>query len=203
MMAIKKHYPQWKEIKIHESSPNPSGASLALKRGCPGYVASQFFPGIPVGETVSDFINQDLERQSLADESFDLVITQDVFEHVFDPERAFKEICRTLRPGGAHIFTVPLINRHGKSEVWATKDAHGKTQFLKTPEIHGNPVDPNGSPVTMHWGFDIVDFIREKTGMETIIEDLYDLHFGLSAYYLEVLVSKKNFKMKKQESRPA
>ena len=39
-------------------------------------------------------------------ESFDLFITQDVFEHVMEPNKAFKEIERVLKPGGAHVFTV-------------------------------------------------------------------------------------------------
>jgi len=47
------------------------------------------------------------------DESFDLVITLDVFEHVLRPAKAFAEIARTLKPGGAHIYTVPYYR--GKS----------------------------------------------------------------------------------------
>ena len=33
-------------------------------------------------------------------------------EHIFDPSKAFSEIARTLKTGGAHIFTVPLINKN-------------------------------------------------------------------------------------------
>jgi ubiquinone/menaquinone biosynthesis C-methylase UbiE len=46
------------------------------------------------------------EAQSFPAESFDIVVTQDVFENLFAPDRAIKEIARTLRPGGAHIMTV-------------------------------------------------------------------------------------------------
>ena len=42
--------------------------------------------------------------------TFDLVVTQDVLEHVLDPARA-AEIARTLRPGGAHVFTVPWYHQ--------------------------------------------------------------------------------------------
>lgn len=72
---------------------------------------------------------------------FNLVITQNVMEHIYCPEKAFKEIARTLKPGGAYIFTVPLINKHKKSEVWPTLGNNGEPLFLKTPEYHGNPVD--------------------------------------------------------------
>jgi ubiquinone/menaquinone biosynthesis C-methylase UbiE len=38
-------------------------------------------------------------------ESIDLHVMQDVFEHLFTPSAAFREIARTLRAGGAHVFT--------------------------------------------------------------------------------------------------
>lgn len=132
-----------------------------------------------------------MEDQTFENERFDLVVTQDVLEHVYDPQRAFEEICRTLKTGGAHIFSVPIINRFTKTEKWAEKGDDGNVRFLNTPEIHKNPVDKRGSPVTMHWGFDIVDFIRDRTGMQTEIEDIYDLNYGLSARFLEIFVSKK------------
>lgn len=31
-------------------------------------------------------------------------VTQDVLKHAFHPEKVFKEIARTLKPGGIHIF---------------------------------------------------------------------------------------------------
>jgi SAM-dependent methyltransferase len=191
MLTIQKYYPNWRTLSIHESSPNNSGASLKLRKQCPNYVASQYFPGQPPGARHEGALNQDLENQTFADGTFDLVVTQDVFEHIFDPGRAFEEIARTLRPGGAHIFSVPIINRHKKSERWAQKDETGNVQFLGTPEYHANPVDRCGSPVTMHWGFDIVDYIKSRTEMETTIEDPYDLDHGLSARFLEIFISKK------------
>jgi SAM-dependent methyltransferase len=191
MVAIEKHYPNWRQLAIHESSPCDSGASRALKRNCERYRASQLFVGRPLGSTISGFSNQDLENQTFEDECFDLVVTQDVLEHIYDPARAFREICRTLKVGGAHIFSVPIVNRFSKTEIWAEKDERGQPHFLRTAEFHGNPVDEHGSPVTMHWGFDIVDFVRDCTDMETEIEDRYDLELGLSARYLEIFVSKK------------
>ena len=57
---------------------------------------------------------ENLEHLSFGDESFDLHLTRDVFEHLFDPATAFREIARTLRPGLAHLFTTPLV---GKNEA--------------------------------------------------------------------------------------
>lgn len=191
MLTIEKHFPDWKNLRIHESSPVDRGTSAKLKKYCPNYISSQFYPNNRFGEIIDGHQNENLEEQTFGNAVFDLAITQDVFEHIYYPEKAFQEIARTLKPGGAHIFTVPIINKHFKTEVWATLGSEGKPVFLKEPEYHQNPVDVNGSPVTMHWGFDIVDFIKDKSGLNTSIEYLHNMHYGILAEYIEVLVSKK------------
>ncbi|NOS86107.1 MAG: class I SAM-dependent methyltransferase [Ignavibacteria bacterium] len=191
MLVIEKYYPNWKELKIHESSPETKGTSLKLKTYCSAYTASQYYNDAEPGKSINGFINQNLENQTFDDNCFDLVITQDVMEHVVNPEKAFAEIARTLKPGGAHIFTVPLVNKFQPTERWAVLDENSNIKFLKTPEYHGNPIDPKGSPVTMHWGFDIVDHIKSASGMDTEIIYMDDLHYGIRAEFIEVLVSRK------------
>lgn len=190
-MVIEKYYPEWRNLNIHESSPIGRGASLKLMKSSPGYRGSHFYPGKELGTMVNHFRNEDLERQTFESESFDLVITQDVMEHLYHPEKAFSEIARTLKKGGAHIFTVPIINKHKPTTVWAKRGSDGNPVFLYEEEYHQNPVDPKGSAVTMHWGFDIVDFIRAESGLETTIEYIHDMDYGIWAEYVEVLVSVK------------
>ncbi len=191
MLIIESYYPNWRSLNIHESSPSNRGASLKLGKSVKNYVASQYFPDKPFGMQINNFYNQDLENQSFKNESFDIVVTQDVMEHLYDPGKAFAEIARTLKKGGAHIFTVPIINKHKSTEVWAVKEENNSPVFLKTPEWHGNPVDSKGSPVTMHWGFDIVDFIKEHSGLDTTIEHIDNLDYGIRAELIEVMVSQK------------
>jgi hypothetical protein len=188
--TIEKYFPQWRELSIHESSPGNRGASIKLRDNAAGYIASQFFPEHALGTVVEGFYNQDLERQTFDDGLFDIVVTQDVMEHVYNPAQAFQEIARTLKKGGAHIFTVPIINWHKPSEVWAVKGADNKPLFTHTPEWHGNPVNTQGSPVTMHWGYDIVDFIRNASGLETTVEYSVDLHSGIAGEFRDVFVSR-------------
>lgn len=191
MLTIKNQYPNWKTLKIHESSPGNRGHSVTLKSQCKSYIASQFYTNEKLGIKVDGFRNEDLENQTFKDNSFDLVITSDVMEHIYNPEKAFKEIHRTLKPGGAHIFSVPLINKHKKTEVWATKGINGEPVFLNKPEWHGNPIDNNGSPVTMHWGYDILDFIKKHTNALCEIVYINDLNYGIRAEYIEIVVQKK------------
>ncbi len=184
--VIDKHYPGWKELAIHESSPSPRGASVKLKQGCRNYSSSQYLSNVPTGGG-----NQNLEKLTFDDESFDLIITQDVMEHIFHPEAAFREIARVLKRGGAHIFTVPLLNKNRQSELWAELDASGAVKFLREPEYHGSPVHEGGCPVTMHWGYDICDFIHRASGLFTTVVLMENPKLGIEAEYLEVLITRK------------
>jgi Methyltransferase domain len=125
MLMINKYDPNWRNLKIHESSPIDRGASMLLKNECANYHASQYYPNHAFGSKIDGFRNEDLENQTFENEVFDLVISQDVMEHIYDPAKAFSEIARTLKPGGAHIFSVPIENRHTPSEIWAVKASDG------------------------------------------------------------------------------
>ena len=81
---------------------------------------------------------EDLERLTFPDGQFDVVITQEVFEHVFDYRRAFGEVMRTLRSGGAHVFTTPKYKHLRKSQDRAVR-RNGEVVHLAEPEYHGNP----------------------------------------------------------------
>lgn len=191
MLTIERFYPAWKTLAIHESSPAGRGASLKLKQHCQQYVGSHFFPDVPLGETYNGWRNENLEAQTFENESFDLMITQDVMEHIFNPDRAFAEIARTLKPGGAHICTVPLVRKHEPSQVRAKRPDDGEIEYLFPAEYHGNPIDNQGSLVTMHWGYDICESIQKASGLQTTIVFIDDLHHGIRAEYIEVLVSRK------------
>ena len=127
MFVIQTRYPNWRNLVIHESSPVNRGASLKLAKQCSSYSASQYDPQLGFGNIhpIAGYRSENLEKQTFSDQSFDLVVTQDVLEHIFDAQAAFKEIARTLRPGGAHIFTTPLVNNGRPSEQRASISDRG------------------------------------------------------------------------------
>jgi len=190
MVVIDRWFPGWRDAVIHESSPGPRGASARLARRCQGYIASQFFPDQAGTPIVGGVRNENLERLSFPDASVDLHITQDVFGHVFDPDRAFLEIARTLRPGGMHIFTVPLVKKHAPSCVRA-RLVDGAVEHLSPAEYHGNPVGDGRALVTVDWGYDICDRIFRSCGLFTYVVHIDDLEHGIRADYIEVLVTTK------------
>ncbi|MEO6873292.1 MAG: class I SAM-dependent methyltransferase [Opitutaceae bacterium] len=190
MWTIETFFPAWREAMIHESSPGGRGASVRLAKECQGYCASQYFQGITCGTLVDGVRCENLEALSFPNDSVDLHVTQDVFEHIFDPDVAFREIARTLRPGGVHIFTTPLVEK-SKPSLRCALLSDGKVVHFRTPEYHGNPVSSDGSLVTMRWGYDICDRIFQVTGLFTQIVYIDALELGIRAEYIEVLVTRK------------
>jgi hypothetical protein len=191
MLMIDSFFPNWRDSTIHESSPVNRGTSWRLSKECPHYVASQYFSSQQPGTTVGKVRNENLEALTFADESIDLHVTQDVLEHVFHPSKVFSEIARTLKPGGAHIFTVPIVNKQKPSSLRARISDDGEIEHLKPPEYHGNPISEEGSLVTVDWGFDICRHIFDASGLFTHIFQIDDLSKGIRAEYIEVLVTAK------------
>ena len=192
MYCIERFFPRWKDLTIHESSPvSGRGASRRLKNEAPGYVPSHYYRNVTAGEIVNGVRREDLENLSFEDESFDLHVTQDVFEHLFNPAAAFREIARTLRPGGAHIFTTPIVRKDESTRFCAQLAPGGAVIHLAEPEYHGNPISSEGSLVTVHWGYDITKFILETSGLFTEIVSLDIIDYGIRAEYIEVLITRK------------
>jgi Methyltransferase domain len=128
--VLERRFPTWREQRVHESSPG-GPASPKLARECRYYTPAHVSPDVPPGDFEDGIRCKNLERQTFADASFDLVVTSEVFEPVLDPAQGFAEIARTLRPGGAHVFTVPwyfggrkrlfeqLAAKTGRSAIWS------------------------------------------------------------------------------------
>ncbi len=94
--------------------------------------------GLKLGSNTS---NQNLEQLTFSDNSFDIVITSDVMEHVRLDDRAHQEIRRVLKPGGVYLFTVPHFRVKSESLIRvAVNDPldPSKDQFLMHKEYHGD-----------------------------------------------------------------
>jgi hypothetical protein len=180
--------PHWRELIIHESSPD-GPSSDKLKSECKQYLATHLYKDVPLGTAKKEVRCENLERQTFADAQFDLVITQDVFEHVLNPGTVFREIARTLKPGGAHVFTVPWYR--WKATLVRAQELDGIIKHIEPPDYHGNPIDPDGSLVVTEWGADFCDYIFEQSKMHTDVVALHDRYRGLEAEFIEVFVSRK------------
>lgn len=185
-------FPNWRGLSIHESSPAPRGGSLRMKNECAHYIATQYDPTVHFGtlHPSGAYRSENLEDQTFADRSFDIVVTQDVMEHLFDPIQATREIARTLRPGGAHVFSVPIVRKQAPSRRRARLTAGG-IEHLLPEQYHGNPMSEKGSLVTVDWGYDILEHLG-RGGLAHFMHYIDDLSRGIRAEYIEIVVGKKS-----------
>lgn len=128
----------------------------------PGYVCSEFLKGVKPGERNAEgVLCQDAGRLTFDDASFDAVINQDVLEHMADPWAAFSEIARVLRPGGVHIFTIPL--HEGRLTLQRARLApSGEVEHLFPPVRHKDPLDAEGALVFWDYGDDLPKLLERK-----------------------------------------
>lgn len=184
--VLNQQFPNWRGMKVHESSPHLD----IIKKECIDYSASQFYPGKKLGERYGEFTCEDLSRLTFPDESFDLLLTQDVFEHVINPEPAFAEIARVLKPGGAHVFTMPWYPELQKTVIRA-KEVDNEIVHMEEPVYHGNPISDSGSLVTRDWGLDFPEIIFRTSGLMTTIQLIRDKSLGIDGKFLEVFICRK------------
>ena len=190
MKVINSIYSDLSNIHIHESSPAARGASLTLRKKCSNYLSSHYWKD--PNYTREPHLNINLEEQNFSDELFDLVITQDVFEHLPNPTAAALEIHRTLKPGGFFIQTVPLVNGFNNTQRWAKLNDDGEIEWFFKPDYHGNPIDPEGgSPVFWHYGYDLASKLDAWAGFTSIIVSNQFVDFGIEGPLCEVIVSHK------------
>jgi SAM-dependent methyltransferase len=180
MSVLREIAPAWRRLSIHESSPVERGASVVLRQRCKKYIATQFFPDVATGTMHHGFRCENLEAQTFADESFDVVVTLDVMEHVPHPERAYKEIWRTLVEGGYYIHTTPIY-----------KDLMVTMPWAENGEYHGNPISKDGSLVTFHYGYDLGDLIVRWAPFDVSIRRFNDRTSGIVGDFTEVIVCRK------------
>jgi hypothetical protein len=185
--------PNWRELSIHESSPSDRGASLWLRNECRGYIATHYDTSLSFGTVHPDrgYRSEDLAAQTFPDDMFDVVVTQDVFEHLFDPGSAISEIGRTLKPDGIYIMTVPIVRKDQPSIRRATINHGVIKHLLVPPQYHGNPIDPNGSLVTVDWGYDICAVLSAHSGLVVTLHSIDNISHGIRAAYNEVVVCRK------------
>lgn len=165
------------KLRIYELS---CGSSIhETLKALPAYYCSEFFDDVPPGTMAPEGIRcEDVKKLSFEDDLFDLVISEDVLEHVDDYEKAFLEIYRVLKPGGYHIFTIPLYGDRKTRKKALIKN--GQIEHLLPPEYHGDPV--RGEILVFNeFGTDLGD-ILEKFGFQSefIFADKQDeKNFGI------------------------
>lgn len=137
--------------------PDPSITLLETSgyRGHPRFLRTAFrYLNLIYEGVTEECLLADVASLPLRDESIDIVLSSDVFEHVRDDASGFSEIARVLRPGGYFILQVPAVGELEQTRVLV--EARGDEDvFLAPPEYHGEH-----TLVYRYYGNDIVDRLR-------------------------------------------
>ena len=125
---------------------------------------SEYHEGYESGSTKDGVLCQNIENLSFDDDLFDLVITEDVFEHVQNYSKGFEEVQRTLKNEGVFIFTVPFYFDRKTQDLFRSVD--GEFVPVVTPvEYHGDSIRGK-IPAFYRFGWDVFNLLAE-TGFET------------------------------------
>lgn len=124
------------------------------------------------GQMINGIHHEDVENLSFPDGEFDLIVSNDVFEHVPHPDKAFAECARVLRPGrGVMLSTIPFHQNRDTSVTRASL-VNGELVHVQPAAYHGNPVSADGSLVFTDFGWDLLEKIR-TVGFSDVRIDVY------------------------------
>lgn len=132
------------------------------------------------GKIINGIQHENIEKLSFEDNEFDLIISNDVFEHVPNPSIAFKECSRVLKLEGEMLATIPFYDNLEYS-VKRARIENNEVQYLLEPQFHGNPLSEKGSLVFNDFGWDLLATIKlngfKNSNIELFLSEKYG-HIG-------------------------
>jgi SAM-dependent methyltransferase len=137
-----------------------SKLALNLRAIYPKFVGSQYMPTAATQRELFPILHQDIMALDLPDETFDIVLTIEVLEHIWDLPKAFSEQARVLRKGGAMLATFPF-NWNSQETIQKAIYDDGKIHHLvPNPEYHGDSMSVEGILVYQLPGWDIINIAK-------------------------------------------
>ena len=148
-------------------------------RTLPGEVIGSEYLGYEFasGAVVDGIRHEDALALSFEDASLDVIVSQDVLEHVPAIDPAVAEAARVLRSGGRLLFSVPFDPSADVTVQRATM-RDGQVVNLLEPQFHGNPVSAEGSLVFYDHGWDLLDGLRGAGFVDVHIVGAWSALYG-------------------------
>ena len=166
--------------RIHDLLSSKFGAAYTASE----YVSPSAEPGSMHKTQIGMVRHEDLRALSFPSNSFDLVMSAEVFEHIPEPYVALAEVFRVLKPGGSYIWTVPMnTDPQSKDTQFSMLNAAGKRfdaadPAIKSPQFHGDPMAPEGGIV-----------VFQVFGAGELLSKMCEIGFGFTHAY--TMYSKK------------
>lgn len=154
-------------------------------------IGSEYFGNQYVsGEYVDGVLHEDAANLSFGDDSFDLMLSMDVFEHTYYYENVYREVYRVLKPGGKLLLTIPMRPIYDET-VERAKIVDGEIVHMMEPIYHGDPLQPqNGVLEFIQYGWDIIPFLKKIGFREVKMKTYYsinDAYLGCIPFYFELI----------------
>jgi GT2 family glycosyltransferase len=123
------------------------------------------------GTIIKGIRHEDVENLSFPDDALDLIVSNDVFEHVPNPAKAFAECARVLKVGGVMLATIPFHSNNDESIIRA-KIANGQLEHILPRSYRGNPVSADGSLVFTDFGWEVLKGMQ-AAGFSDVSVEVY------------------------------
>jgi GT2 family glycosyltransferase len=134
-------------------------------------VGSEYLPEETRSAFGEDIHHEDAQALSFGDATFDIVISNEVLEHVADPAQALRECARVLKPGGIFLATIPFHSAQDRS-VTRAQVIDGSIKYHAPAQYHGNPLSPDGALVFTDFAWDFVD-MASNAGFTDVSLEVY------------------------------
>ncbi len=140
--------------------------------------ASGTIVSLPAGRHLR---HEDITASSYPDGKFQIVVHNDVLEHVPDFRAALADNYRILEPDGILVFTTPFFIEQDESKVLARAGTNGCVeQLVEPPEYHGDPV--RGQILTYYrFGWALIEAVKEAGFRDAGILLSYNFFSGLTS----------------------
>ncbi len=164
-----------------------------LQRRFPGAMGSEYLGGgVPRGVEKDGVRNEDVTALTFDDDTFDVVITNDVLEHVPRFDKAYRELFRVLAPGGTLLVTVPFIAAQYDHLLRAVVNPSGEVEHLLPPDYHGDPIRPEGVLCYQYFGWKVLDDLRSVGFQKAGALFYWSLYHGLLGQNQVIFFARKD-----------
>ncbi len=134
--------------------------------------------------------HEDLAALSFADSSFDTVLSFDRLEHVPDPSRALAEFFRVLKPGGRLMLTAPFDINGEANLQRAVVETDGRIRHLVPPDLHVDPLDPQGTVLCYWWfGWELLKQLRQVGFSDAVVLTAWSAEAGYLGHWVPLIIA--------------
>jgi hypothetical protein len=172
---------KWPKIYATEGF---SPFAMRLRKLYPHFLGSEFTLDPEQQRQLYPIPCEDLLDLTLLSDSFDIVSTNEVLEHVPSIDRALHEICRVLHPGGWHVGTVPFHYFDAAATRRAVLSESGEVFHLLEPEYHVDPLNDNGALVFEIPGWDIIERAQQAGFSRAFMRFLISSRYGVLSEHI-------------------